>query len=72
MKETQCTKVLRCKGTKHIPFRELNVAWQSWCAGVCVCGGVGLGEQRVEAEKIVWGRLGRTLHDILKGFKGFK
>lgn len=40
--------------------------------GVCVWGGVGLGEQRVEAEKIAWGRLGRTLHAILKGFKGFK
>lgn len=37
-----------------------------------MCGGVGRGEQRVEAEKIVWGGLGRTLHAILKEFKCFK
>lgn len=37
-----------------------------------MCGGVGQEEQRGEAEKILWGRLGRALHVILKkGIKGF-
>lgn len=44
-KETQCSKILRHKGKKYIPFKELIVVWRNWCT-VCLW--------------VWWSRMGRT------------
>ena len=63
------------KGTEVSRDRAHSI-WRTECSLAklvcCLSAGVGQEEQRYEAEKMVWGRLGRVLLAILKEMKGSK